>query len=56
MTLNLQESLNKLMINLHSTSPHFIRCIIPNEEKQAGILLVRRRVNVVRCLRVRRLH
>merc|ERR1719427_1962653 len=26
-----RESLMKLMTNLHSTHPHFVRCIIPNE-------------------------
>ena len=33
-----RESLNKLMKNLHSTSPHFIRCIVPNEFKQCGVV------------------
>ncbi|KAF8560908.1 hypothetical protein P879_09778, partial [Paragonimus westermani] len=33
-----EESLNKLMKNLNSTSPHFIRCIVPNEFKQPGII------------------
>ena len=33
-----QESLNKLMTTLHSTHPHFIRCIIPNEVKQPLVL------------------
>ena len=31
-----QEQLNKLMATLHSTSPHFVRCIVPNEFKQSG--------------------
>merc|ERR1711879_550986 len=31
-----RESLNKLMINLKSTCPHFVRCIIPNEHKKPG--------------------
>merc|ERR1719239_1432164 len=31
-----KESLNKLMKNLYSTHPHFVRCIIPNEFKQPG--------------------
>ena len=31
-----QENLNKLMTNLRSTSPHFVRCIIPNETKTPG--------------------
>ncbi|XP_018646977.1 myosin heavy chain [Schistosoma mansoni] len=31
-----RESLNKLMKNLQSTSPSFIRCIVPNEFKQPG--------------------
>lgn len=32
----LQENLNKLMTNLRSTQPHFVRCIIPNETKTPG--------------------
>lgn len=31
-----RESLNKLMNMLHQTHPHFIRCIIPNEQKKSG--------------------
>ena len=31
-----RESLHKLMTNLHSTHPHFVRCIIPNEIKKSG--------------------
>merc|ERR1711931_123699 len=31
-----RESLAKLMNNLHSTHPHFVRCIIPNEIKKSG--------------------
>jgi len=31
-----KESLHKLMTNLHSTHPHFVRCIIPNEIKKSG--------------------
>jgi len=31
-----RESLAKLMTNLHSTHPHFVRCIIPNEIKKSG--------------------
>jgi len=31
-----RESLMKLMNNLHSTHPHFVRCIIPNEIKKSG--------------------
>lgn len=33
----LQENLNKLMTNLRSTQPHFVRCIIPNETKTPGM-------------------
>ncbi|XP_071547313.1 myosin heavy chain, muscle-like isoform X2 [Panulirus ornatus] len=33
-----REQLNKLMTTLMSTSPHFIRCIIPNELKQSGVI------------------
>merc|ERR1711990_1229736 len=31
-----RESLMKLMTNLNSTHPHFVRCIIPNEIKKSG--------------------
>merc|ERR1712002_410576 len=31
-----RESLMKLMANLNSTHPHFVRCIIPNEIKKSG--------------------
>lgn len=33
-----REQLNNLMTTLRSTSPHFVRCIIPNELKQAGVI------------------
>ncbi|XP_061689764.1 myosin, heavy chain 7B, cardiac muscle, beta a [Syngnathoides biaculeatus] len=33
-----KENLNKLMTNLRSTQPHFVRCIIPNETKTPGII------------------
>jgi myosin heavy chain 6/7 len=33
-----RESLMKLMTNLHSTHPHFVRCIIPNEIKKSGFI------------------
>merc|ERR1712061_590184 len=33
-----RESLLKLMTNLHSTHPHFVRCIIPNEIKKSGYI------------------
>merc|ERR1719342_1576793 len=33
-----KESLNKLMKNLYSTHPHFVRCIIPNEFKEPGLV------------------
>ncbi|KAL8612467.1 hypothetical protein ACOMHN_058595 [Nucella lapillus] len=33
-----KESLNKLMKNLYSTHPHFVRCIIPNEFKEPGTI------------------
>ncbi|XP_018431078.1 PREDICTED: myosin-1B-like [Nanorana parkeri] len=31
-----RENLNKLMSNLRSTHPHFVRCLIPNETKTPG--------------------
>ncbi|TKR70123.1 hypothetical protein L596_022184 [Steinernema carpocapsae] len=33
-----RESLNNLMNMLYQTHPHFIRCIIPNEKKTAGLI------------------
>lgn len=33
-----RESLNNLMSMLNKTNPHFIRCIIPNEKKQSGLI------------------
>ncbi|XP_048256830.1 myosin heavy chain, striated muscle-like [Haliotis rufescens] len=33
-----RESLNKLMKNLYTTHPHFVRCIIPNETKTPGLI------------------
>uniref|UniRef100_A0A7M4EUD9 Myosin heavy chain 15 n=1 Tax=Crocodylus porosus TaxID=8502 RepID=A0A7M4EUD9_CROPO len=33
-----KENLNKLMTNLRSTAPHFVRCIIPNETKTPGAI------------------
>ncbi|XP_030634159.1 myosin, heavy chain 7B, cardiac muscle, beta a [Chanos chanos] len=33
-----KENLNKLMTNLRSTQPHFVRCIIPNETKTPGTM------------------
>ncbi|XP_045477218.1 myosin heavy chain, muscle isoform X35 [Harmonia axyridis] len=33
-----REQLNNLMTTLRSTQPHFVRCIIPNEMKQPGVI------------------
>lgn len=33
-----REQLNNLMTTLRATQPHFVRCIIPNELKQAGVI------------------
>lgn len=33
-----KEQLNNLMTTLRSTQPHFVRCIIPNECKQPGVI------------------
>ncbi|KAI3370050.1 hypothetical protein L3Q82_024840 [Scortum barcoo] len=33
-----QENLGKLMTNLRSTHPHFVRCLIPNESKTPGLM------------------
>uniref|UniRef100_A0A7E4VFX9 Myosin motor domain-containing protein n=1 Tax=Panagrellus redivivus TaxID=6233 RepID=A0A7E4VFX9_PANRE len=44
-----RESLNKLMTMLHSTHPHFIRCLIPNEKKQSGVLDASLVLNQLTC-------
>ncbi|CAJ0945734.1 unnamed protein product, partial [Mesorhabditis belari] len=44
-----RESLNKLMDMLHKTHPHFIRCIIPNEKKQSGVLDAALVMNQLTC-------
>ncbi|NWX93972.1 MYH6 protein, partial [Nothoprocta pentlandii] len=33
-----RENLNKLMANLKTTHPHFVRCLIPNERKAPGVM------------------
>merc|ERR1719187_2012825 len=33
-----RENLGKLMTNLRSTHPHFVRCLIPNESKCPGLM------------------
>uniref|UniRef100_A0AAZ3PHI1 Myosin-7B n=1 Tax=Oncorhynchus tshawytscha TaxID=74940 RepID=A0AAZ3PHI1_ONCTS len=33
-----RENLHKLMTNLRSTHPHFVRCLIPNESKTPGLM------------------
>ncbi|KAF1748516.1 hypothetical protein GCK72_024983 [Caenorhabditis remanei] len=44
-----RESLNKLMTMLNSTHPHFIRCIIPNEKKQSGMIDAALVLNQLTC-------
>jgi hypothetical protein len=34
--ISLKDQLNKLMLTLKQTHPHFVRCIIPNELKTGG--------------------
>ena len=33
-----KDQLHTLMTTLHSTEPHFIRCVVPNTHKQAGVI------------------
>ncbi|XP_056341791.1 myosin-6-like isoform X2 [Oenanthe melanoleuca] len=33
-----RENLNKLMANLKTTHPHFVRCLVPNERKEPGVM------------------
>ncbi|XP_040210384.1 myosin-7 [Rana temporaria] len=44
-----RENLNKLMTNLRSTHPHFVRCIIPNETKAPGVIDNRLVMHQLRC-------
>lgn len=44
-----RESLNLLMHELNSTQPHFVRCIVPNECKQAGLIDASLVLNQLRC-------
>nr|XP_057904384.1 myosin-8-like [Doryrhamphus excisus] len=44
-----RENLNKLMANLRSTHPHFVRCIIPNETKTPGSMDHRLVLHQLRC-------
>lgn len=44
-----KESLTSLMNQLYSTHPHFVRCIIPNEEKKAGKIDINLVLDQLRC-------
>ena len=44
-----RESLNNLMTMLHQTHPHFIRCIIPNEQKKSGVIEANLVLNQLTC-------
>ncbi|XP_061866624.1 myosin-1B isoform X2 [Colius striatus] len=44
-----RENLNKLMSNLRSTHPHFVRCLIPNETKTPGAMEHELVLHQLRC-------
>ncbi|KAG0040078.1 hypothetical protein BGZ82_005326 [Podila clonocystis] len=44
-----KEQLRSLMDHLYETRPHFVRCIIPNEEKRAGRIHVPLVLDQLRC-------
>jgi len=44
-----REQLSSLMAQLHSTSPHFVRCIVPNSEKKAGKFNAAQVLDQLRC-------
>jgi myosin protein heavy chain len=44
-----KEGLNSLMNQLHTTTPHFVRCIIPNEEKKPGKIDVNLVLEQLKC-------
>jgi myosin protein heavy chain len=44
-----KEQLNDLMVTLRNTTPHFVRCIIPNHEKKPGKLVPPLILDQLRC-------
>ncbi|XP_037648456.1 myosin heavy chain, fast skeletal muscle-like [Sebastes umbrosus] len=44
-----RENLGKLMTNLRSTHPHFVRCLIPNESKTPGVMENHLVIHQLRC-------
>ncbi|XP_041916329.1 myosin heavy chain, fast skeletal muscle-like [Alosa sapidissima] len=44
-----RENLGKLMTNLRSTHPHFVRCLIPNEIKKPGLMQNFLVIHQLRC-------
>ncbi|KAJ3104333.1 hypothetical protein HK100_004074 [Physocladia obscura] len=44
-----KEQLVSLMTQLYSTEPHFVRCIVPNDEKRAGKINVNQVLDQLRC-------
>uniref|UniRef100_G3N4U4 Myosin, heavy chain 7B, cardiac muscle, beta a n=1 Tax=Gasterosteus aculeatus TaxID=69293 RepID=G3N4U4_GASAC len=44
-----KENLKKLMANLRSTQPHFVRCIIPNDTKSPGVMDAFMVLHQLRC-------
>ncbi|XP_026202449.1 myosin heavy chain, fast skeletal muscle-like [Anabas testudineus] len=44
-----RENLAKLMTNLRSTHPHFVRCLIPNETKTPGLMENHLVIHQLRC-------
>uniref|UniRef100_A0A3Q3WZY2 Myosin, heavy chain b n=1 Tax=Mola mola TaxID=94237 RepID=A0A3Q3WZY2_MOLML len=44
-----RENLGKLMTNLRSTHPHFVRCLIPNETKNPGLMENHLVIHQLRC-------
>jgi len=45
----LQQQLGALLTTLKNTSPHFVRCIIPNEVKKPGIIEAPLVLEQLRC-------
>ena len=44
-----KESLHKLLATLRTTAPHFVRCIIPNECKQPGMIDAKLVLHQLQC-------